>query len=315
MPNDNRSLIQVVVADGRPLIQVTAYALLFSGAFAIFLAVRREFLPHDLAFLQMTPEDLCALGDCRVVAFMFHDRVAFGGTLMAIGTLYLWLDALPLASGEAWAWWALTISGVLGFASFLAYLGYGYLDTWHGAATACLLPVFAAGLIRAYPLMRPATVRQSVIVRRLTGRRRLARLLLLATGGGMLLAGLTILIVGMTTVFVPQDLGFMGLTAMDLHAANARLVPLIAHDRAGFGGGLVSCGTLVLACAACAEPSRSLWQALLVAGSAGFGGAIGVHVAVGYTDAVHLLPAVVGAGLFAASVGLESAAGTRIQID
>jgi hypothetical protein len=39
---------------------------------------------------------------------------------------------------EAWAWWLLAFSGSAEFASFLAYLGYGYLDTWHGVRTALL---------------------------------------------------------------------------------------------------------------------------------------------------------------------------------
>jgi hypothetical protein len=36
-----------------------------------------------------------------------------------------------------------------GFGSFLAYLGYGYLDTWHGLGTVLLLPVFVVGLLCA----------------------------------------------------------------------------------------------------------------------------------------------------------------------
>ena len=97
----------------------------------------------------MTPAQLCALGDCRVVAFMFHDRVAFGGVLIAIAVLYLWLTTVPLAAGAAWAWWTILVSGTLGFASFLAYLGYGYLDGWHGVGTAFLPPLFAAGVVRS----------------------------------------------------------------------------------------------------------------------------------------------------------------------
>jgi hypothetical protein len=105
----------------------------------------------------MTAHDLCAIADCRVVRFMFHDRVAFGGTLIAIATLYLWLAAFPLRQGSSWAWWAFLISGALGFGSFLAYLGYGYLDSWHGAATLALLPTFATGLLVSRPLARAAS--------------------------------------------------------------------------------------------------------------------------------------------------------------
>ncbi len=128
----------------------------------------------------MTPEQLCALADCRVVAFMFHDRVAFGGVLVAIAALYLWLVAVPLAEGARWAWWTIAASGGLGFLSFLSYLGYGYLDSWHGAGSAALLPIFAAGLACSRSLVRPAA--GPPVLARLRGRQRLGRLPLLATG-------------------------------------------------------------------------------------------------------------------------------------
>ena len=127
-------LLEGLLEDGRPALQLTAVGLLVSGAFALFLSARREFLPHDVAFLGMSAEQLCAFAECRVVLFMFHDRVAYGGSLIAVAVLYLWLTAFPLRHGFTWAWWALALSGLLGFASFLSYLGYGYLDSWHGAA-------------------------------------------------------------------------------------------------------------------------------------------------------------------------------------
>jgi hypothetical protein len=34
----------------------------------------------------MDPRTLCTLHQCRIVHFMFHDRVSFGGTLLGIGT-------------------------------------------------------------------------------------------------------------------------------------------------------------------------------------------------------------------------------------
>lgn len=144
---DDRGLLHAFADDGRPLLILTGLALLVSGAFAVFLAVRREFLPHDVAFLGMTAADLCAIAECRVVGFMFHDRVAFGGTLIAVAVLYVWLALFPLRERLAWAWWTFVVSGVLGFGSFLAYLSYGYLDDWHGTATLALLPVFVAGIV------------------------------------------------------------------------------------------------------------------------------------------------------------------------
>jgi hypothetical protein len=105
---------------------------------------------------------------------------------------------------------------------------------------------------------------------------------------------------------VPQDLEFMGVAVADLNAVSPRLVPLIAHDRAGFGGGLLAAGIIVTACALFATPSRSLWQALAGAGAAGFGAAIGVHPAVGYTDWLHLAPAIAGGVLFVIGLALAT---------
>ena len=304
---ERRGFLSVLVGDGRPALALTAIALLFSGALAIFLAVRREFLPQDIAYLGMTAEALCGIADCRIVRFMFHDRVAFAGTLISVATLYLWLASFPLRSGAAWAWWAFLLSGVLGFGSFLAYLGYGYLDHWHGVATLGLLPVFLTGLVASRPHahVRVAGWLRSEEARRAPATVRLGRWGLLATGAGISLAGMMILYLGSTEVFVKEDLGFMGLSRAALDQVNERLVPLIAHDRAGFGGGLATIGVLLVICAWYAPPSRAFHQAVLFAGGCGFGCAIGTHFVEGYLNPVHLAPAFAGAALFAASILCE----------
>jgi len=158
MRDEDEGLVPLLVGDGRSLLILTGLALLFSGGFALFLAARREFLPHDIRYLGMSADALCALGGCRVAAFMFHDRVAFGGTLLAVGTLYLWLAALPLRRGEPWAWWAFVVSGAAGFLSFLAYLGYGYLDDWHAIATTLLLPLEVFELSRRFSPLKIVTL-------------------------------------------------------------------------------------------------------------------------------------------------------------
>jgi hypothetical protein len=296
-PSDdpNRGLIEALVGDGRPLLSLSGLILIFAGGFALFLSGTGHFLPHDVRFLGMTAEQLCKLHACKIVHFMFHDRVAFGGAIIAVGVLYLWLAAFPLRQGEAWAWWLFVVAGIVGFSSFLSYLGYGYLDTWHGVATLLLLPCYVLGLIRTRRLLREPRGFRSLF--RPSAPLSAGRLCLLATAVGMILGGGTILAVGMTSVFVPQDLAFMGVRVADLEAVNSRLVPLIAHDRAGFGGGIFTCGWLVLGCVWCGGPSRGLWQALAIAGTIGFGCAVGVHFMVGYTDAFHLAPAAAGAAL------------------
>jgi hypothetical protein len=286
------------------LIAVCGLILVLAGAFALFIAARGEFLPHDVAFLGMTPQELCAAYECRVVHFMIHDRVAFGGAIIAIGVVYLWLAAGPLASGERWAWELLVASGAVGFASFLAYLGYGYLDTWHGAATAILAPGFLTGLLVSRRqiswlprdgswLSRPAWL-TSWRDSRCAGRG-----LLLATAAGMICGGLTILAVGMTCVFVPEDIAYLGVGGTELNALNPRLVPLIAHDRAGFGGAVCCCGVILAGTVWRSRLDRAARQALALAGLAGFGTAIFVHPAIGYNDLWHLTPALGGAAVFA----------------
>lgn len=79
------------------------------------------------------------------------------------------------------------------------------------------------------------------------------------------------------------------------------LIPVISHDRAGFGVGLFSIGVLLLLMARHAKLERSFIQIIALMGSTGFGCAIGVHFAVGYLDFLHLLPAYLGFALFIAA--------------
>jgi hypothetical protein len=304
----DRGIIAALIADGRPPLLFTGVALVLCGFFAFFLSASGQFLPHDIHFLGMTADQLCAVKNCRVVHFMFHDRVAFGGALIAIGSLYMWLVEFPLRAREPWAWWALVASGISGFGSFLAYLGYGYLDTWHGVATMLLLPLFVLGLIKSRSTLDPpagiASLTEPGVRVSWTSGYGIGRALLLATAVGMVLGGATVMTFGMTRVFVPQDLTYMGLARTDLQAISPRLIPLIAHDRAGFGGAICTAGITVLFCVWCARPSRSLFQILLVTGVVGFGAAIGVHPVVGYNDIFHLAPAIAGAIMFVIGMAL-----------
>jgi hypothetical protein len=301
----------LLLGGGRGLVALTGLCLALAGGFAIFLAAAGELLPHDAAFLGMSAAELCDAGGCRVVDFMAHDRAAFGGTLVAVGSLYLWLAAVPFRAGRAWAWWTFTLSGIAGFLTFLAYLGYGYLDTWHGVASLALLPVFVAAVAATRgDIVGDRSIATLLVPARgpaWRSPRGIGRGLILLTGVGMLVAGATVLGLGSTIVFVPSDLTFIGRSEQDLAAISDRLIPLIAHDRAGFGGGLASAGVVVGMSVYYGETGRGLRQALLLAGTAGFGCAIGVHLIVGYTDFGHLAPAVAGAALFLAGIWLMRA--------
>jgi hypothetical protein len=290
--DDDPSLLEVLVGDGRPLLVAVGASLIFSGGFALFVSAAGLLLPHDVAYLGMTTAELCAIAGCRVVRFMVHDRVAWGGSLAAVGVLYLWLAAFPLARGEPWAWWTLVVTGITGYASFLLYLGYGYLDTWHGFGSLVLLPVYVAGLARSRGLLRgdpgPRALLRPGAGPPWRSRAGLGRLLLLGVAAGLLVGGTVVSAIGATGVFVPQDLDYIGLSAADLDAINPRLVSLMAHDRAGFGGAVATTGLAALCCLWCASPSRSLRHVLALSGTLGFGTAVGIHWIVGYDDVLHL---------------------------
>jgi hypothetical protein len=298
LPRDDRSLIEVALGNGRFLIALTGIALALSGGFAIMQSISGQLLPQDSSAIGMDSAALRHAGNARLLGFMFHDRVAYGGSLLAIGFGYLWLALFPMKARQAWSWWAVTFSGGIGFLAFLTYLGQGYLDSWHGVATLFLLPVFLLGLRRSRPEVLSLRSAWRDSAHGDPAMAKWGRILLGVCAVGIILAGATIAIFGMTRVFVPSDLRFIGLDLGFLRQISPSLIPVISHDRAGFGGGLCSIGCLLIFMARCAQLNRSFVEIIGLMGCAGFGGAIGVHFVVGYVDFLHLLPAFIGFFLF-----------------
>ena len=146
------------------------------------------------------------------------------------------------------------------------------LDVWHGVATLALLPSFLVGVARArMEICRPrgpGTILSPAVRPPWRSRYGLGRTCLLAASVGATGAGFVIMGVGVSAVFVPQDLEFLGVSVPELHALNPRLVPLIAHDRAGFGGALVASECKLCACGADGHRDRS-GRRLALAGVAG----------------------------------------------
>jgi hypothetical protein len=166
-----------------------------------------------------------------------------------------------------------------------------------------LIVMFVGGLVRARGLRGGGAGAVPLELRSASG---VGRALLLLASVGIGIAGVTIMTVGMTLVFVPQDLEFIGMTREAIRAINPHLVPLIAHDRAGFGGALASFAVAMFGSVRYGRASKALWQTLAIAGIVGFGTAVGVHPAIGYLSATHLGPAVLGGVIFA--IGLALAA-------
>ena len=209
-----------------------------------------------------------------------------------------------MAARTVWAWQALVVSGGIAFGRFL--LTSERVIWTHGTGSRPFSS-YPSSLLRcgaqshkgpeAHEISNSAVERENkfeILGRRLLG----------ACAAGLVLAGATIAIFGMTTVFVPSDLAFIGLDPPRLQKISPMLIPLISHDRAGFGGGLCSIGAFLLFVARHADNTRSLAQIVVLMGCVGFGCAIGVHFAVGYTDFLHLLPAFVGFALFVVVAGL-----------
>jgi hypothetical protein len=272
--------------------------MLVGGIVAWLVAATRVVLPYDEAFVGLSRAELQAVNG-RLLAFLAHDRVTLSGTMIAIGVLYAGLGLYPLRAGERWARQTLTISASVGFASFFLFLGFGYFDPLHALVTVLLLPFFVLGLLgpRVHPRHPPTPPTHKP-------KRSWGQFLFVAVGVGLVLGGISLAAIGVTTVFVPEDLAFMGTSRAALDAASGRLVPLIAHDRAGLGGALLSNGLAVVFAALWGyrPGARWLWWTLFASGVPGFVAALGTHVAVGYTDLGHLAPALAGMLMYAAAL-------------
>jgi hypothetical protein len=266
-------------------------SMLLGGLLAMLIAVTRVVMPYDEALAGLTREQLLQLND-RLLPFMTHDRVTLAGTMLAVGVLYTALAAHGLRHGAHWAYLAVACSALAGFASFFSFLGFGYFDPFHAFVTAILFQFLALTVHSELPLQRrlePPELHNDWRWRA----NQWGQLLFVIHGAALIAAGIVISVIGMTSVFVPEDLEFMRTCAADLIDAHPRLIPLVAHDRATFGGMLVACGvaTLLPAMWGFQRGQRWLWRALMLAGTAAYGSTIAVHWCVGYQSLKHLLPA------------------------
>lgn len=179
---------------------------------------------------------------------------------------------------------AVIASGAVGFASLFLFLGFHYVDPLHVTLAVVLFPLFLAGiLLPTVERWHPSADLDNDRVWRagLWG-----QLYFIALGVGLLVAGVIVATVGVTAVFVWSDLQFLRTTSESLSRANQHLLPLIAHDRAGFGGALASdgVGVMLLGLWGFRRGERWVWWTLLIGGSAGFLGGVYAHLAVGYLE-------------------------------
>lgn len=280
-------------------------SMFVGGLLALLIASTRVLLPYDEAMSGFNRETLGAINS-RLLSFMTHDRVTLAGTMLAVGILYLTLSGCGIRRGVHWAWVTVIASGFCGFFTFFLFLGFGYFDPFHAFVTAILFQFLLLTVHSPLPL------RHDLEMPELWNdggwkRHQWGQLMFVIHGAVLIVAGAVISCVGMTTIFVREDLEFMNTTFEALCGPNPALLPLIAHDRATFGGMLISCGVATFLSAlwgfGCGR--AWLWRGLVLAGTVAYGTAILVHWIVVYNSLVHLLPAYGGVVWLWVSAGLS----------
>jgi dihydroorotate dehydrogenase len=265
-------------------------SLFGGGVLAMLIAITRVTLPYDEAITGLTRAELEAINP-RLLAFMKHDRITLAGTMLAVGLQYAALAYFGIRRGQHWAFVALTASALVGFFTFFAFLGFGYFDPFHAFVAAILLQFT---LLAMHARMPPRDVHVAPELHNNEAWRshQWGQLLFVIHGVVLMVAGSVILAIGMTSVFVREDLEFLGTTAEVLNSAHPQLKPLIAHDRASFGGMLLACGvaTLLSALWGFQRGQAWLWWTLMLGGNIAYLAALAVHVNVGYSSHLHLLP-------------------------
>lgn len=266
------------------------------GLGSVAITLGPVLLWYDRDYLGMGVDQLYAVNH-HLVHFLQHDRIAMAGTAVTIGVLYVGLAAGGIRRGWPWAREAYLISGWIGFPTLFYFLGFGYVEPLHTAATAVLFPMFLAA-IRRGPI-RPRWILHPEGPERERRRALVGQLLLVVTGTGLFAGGVAVSVVGVTGVFVFSDLDFLQTGRDALQAANPRLLSFIAHDRAGFGGALIAAATAITLLSAWGwrRGESWVWWSLAGAAIAGFLPAIAVHTTIHYTDFGHLAPVYIGIGL------------------
>jgi dihydroorotate dehydrogenase len=123
----------------------------------------------------------------------------------------------------------------------------------------------------------------------------------------LIMAGLVITGFGVSVVFVPQDVEYLRMLPEQVASVRQNMIPLIAHDRATFGGMLTSVGVALLLTTMWGyrRGSRWLWWLYLVSSVPAYGATLWIHQHIGYVNHFHLAPVYIGLLLLAVGLGLS----------
>ena len=265
--------------------------MLVGGLLALLVSMTVIVLPYDEAFLKLTREQLMTINP-NIMRFMQHDRMTLAGTIISGGFLYMQIARHGVRYGMYWAKKAIHIAGVVGFLGIFLFIGFGYFDWLHGLLWLLLLPFFWMGYRTTRNFTEHPTSsnrnNHSAWKKGLWG-----QFAFVILGFSFILGGLVISIIGVSGVFVPTDLTYICMSPDQLNEINERLIPVIAHDRAGLGSSLISVGLLVLMLSLWGfqQGQKWVWYTFLIGGIPAFSAGIVIHFAIEYTSFVHILPA------------------------
>ncbi|MCM3731567.1 dihydroorotate dehydrogenase [Fictibacillus nanhaiensis] len=262
-----------------------------AGIIALIIGLTHVLLPYDEAFLGIKSEEIIAYNH-ELFHFMSHDRICLAGVMISAGFMFMQLSYHGIRKGEHWARKAFVIAASIGFLNLFYFVGFGYFDKLHFIYYAIILPFFIYGLYKTRNM--PIGSKGINLYNSTSWKKsQLGQSMFIISGICLLSAGIVISIIGMNGVFVPEDLSFFSLTPEQISAFNERLIPLIAHDRAGFGGALISEGFLLLLIALWGyrEGVKWIWWTLAIGGLPGFLTGVGTHFMIGYDNHFHLSPA------------------------
>jgi dihydroorotate dehydrogenase len=266
-------------------------AITIAGFIAMLFSMSTVILPYDESFLGILRKDILDFNPL-ILYFMAHDRMTLSGTMISGGIIYMQLAKYGVKYSLHWARKAINIAGIIGFLGILLFIGYGYFDWLHGLFWLILLPLFILGFIKSRNakgspsstnLLDTPAWKWSLY----------GQLSFVILGASLAVGGVVISMVGVTQVFVPTDISYLCMPPDMLNEFNERLIPVIAHDRAGFGSALFSVGLLVLMLAlwGIREGESWVWWTFTIGAIPAFAAGIATHFIIGYTNFFHLLPA------------------------
>ncbi|MEH7491500.1 dihydroorotate dehydrogenase [Neobacillus niacini] len=265
-------------------------SILIGGMIALFFAFTSIILPYDESFIGMTRDDILQINPL-ILSFMSHDRMALAGTMISGGILYIQLARHGIRNNMHWAKIAFHSAAIIGFIGIFLSIGYGYFDWLHGLFWLILLPIYYLSFREGKRITgAPYSVHGSNDRAWQYGI--YGQLMFIFLGFMIVIGGVVISTIGVSKVFVSTDLSFLCMSPQMLDRISDKLIPVIAHDRAGFGSALISVGLLVLMISLWGfrKGESWVWNTLATGALPAFIAGIGTHLFIGYTTFIHLLP-------------------------